>query len=319
MNRTDRLLAIVLELQVRGKRRAEDLAARFETSKRTIYRDIQALSEAGVPVVAQPGQGYSLMEGYFLPPMSFSADEAVLLLLGLDSMSGSFDKQYGEAARTTADKIEAVLPEAVREDVARLRTGLTVVPFHNSEAENEKLGLLRRAIFDCRPIRFHYTTKFDESGTPREAVRDVEPYRLIKAGYWYLAGHCRMRDDARFFRLDRMAEVMLLEGKFERPSKTVLDRLREDRQERKVPVKLLFSQSVARWVREERYYSESEARETPEGLLLTLKVYQEGEILRWLLGWGGNVTVVEPESLRLRVIEEAKKILESANAVSLLT
>lgn len=319
MNRTDRLLAIVLELQVRGKRRAEDLAARFETSKRTIYRDIQALSEAGVPVVAQPGQGYSLMEGYFLPPMSFSADEAVLLLLGLDSMSGSFDKQYGEAARTTADKIEAVLPEAVREDVARLRTGLTVVPFHISPAENEKLGVLRRAIFECRPVRFHYTTKFDESGTPREAVRDVEPYRLIKAGYWYLAGHCRFRNDARFFRLDRMADVTLLEGRFERPPKSLVDTFRMERGERKMTVKLLFSQSVARWVREERIHAEYENRDTPEGLVMTLKVYHEGELLRWLLGWGGNVKVLEPDSLRLKVIEEAKKILETAEAFPLLT
>jgi len=68
MNRTDRLLAIVLELQAQGKRRAEDLAATFEVGKRTIYRDIQALCEAGVPVISTPGQGYSLVEGYFLPP-----------------------------------------------------------------------------------------------------------------------------------------------------------------------------------------------------------------------------------------------------------
>jgi predicted DNA-binding transcriptional regulator YafY len=82
MNRTDRLLAIVLELQRKDNQRAEDLAAIFETSKRTIYRDIQALCESGVPVVSQPGLGYSLVKGYFLPPVSFSSDEATMLLLG---------------------------------------------------------------------------------------------------------------------------------------------------------------------------------------------------------------------------------------------
>lgn len=310
MNRTDRLLAIVLELQARGKRRAEDLAERFETSKRTIYRDIQALSEAGVPVVAVPGQGYSLMDGYFLPPLSFSADEAVLLLLGLDAMSGSFDAQYQAAARTTADKIEAALPENVRADVDLLRAGLSVVPFHNSPGENEKLGTLRRAIFECRPVRFVYTTKFDESGRGREAVRDVEPYRLIKAGYWYLAGHCRLREAPRYFRLDRMERVEVLDGGFERPTKTVLDRMGADRSERKSVAKLLFSPEVARWAREERYYYQTDLADTPEGLVMTLKVYQETELLRWLLGWGGSVRVLEPESLRLRVLDEAKKILE---------
>jgi len=69
MNRTDRLLAIVLELQGKGRQRAEDLAATFETSKRTIYRDIQALGEAGVPLISVPGRGYSLMKGYFFTPI----------------------------------------------------------------------------------------------------------------------------------------------------------------------------------------------------------------------------------------------------------
>src|SRR5215475_1446884 len=87
MNRTDRLLAIILELQGKGRQRAEDLAATFETSKRTIYRDIQALGEAGVPVVSIPGLGYSLMKGYFLPPLSFSTDEATMLILGSDLMA----------------------------------------------------------------------------------------------------------------------------------------------------------------------------------------------------------------------------------------
>src|SRR5437588_970923 len=89
MNRTDRLLAIILELQGKGWQRAEDLAETFETSKRTIYRDIQALGEAGVPVVSLPGRGYSLMKGYFLPPLSFTTDEATMLLLGSDLMAQS--------------------------------------------------------------------------------------------------------------------------------------------------------------------------------------------------------------------------------------
>src|SRR5207248_11641794 len=90
MNRTDRLLAIVLELQCKGRQRAEDLASTFETSKRTIYRDISALGQAGVPLISVPGRGYALMKGYFLPPLSFSADEATMLLLGSDFMAQNF-------------------------------------------------------------------------------------------------------------------------------------------------------------------------------------------------------------------------------------
>src|SRR5271167_2447693 len=109
MNRTDRLLGVLLELQSRRNARAEDLAEHFETSKRTIYRDIQALCETGVPIVAQPGIGYSIMEGYFLPPVSFTPDEATMLILGAEFIAGNFDAQYRSAARTARSKIETVL------------------------------------------------------------------------------------------------------------------------------------------------------------------------------------------------------------------
>ena len=110
MNKTDRLLAIVLELQGKGRQRAEDLAATFETSKRTIYRDVLALCEAGVPIISIPGQGYSLMKGYFLPPLSFTTEEATMLLLGSDFMARNFDAQYRLAAESASRKIGSVLP-----------------------------------------------------------------------------------------------------------------------------------------------------------------------------------------------------------------
>src|SRR5690242_11660534 len=127
MNKTDRLLAIVLELQRRGRRRAEDLAETFETSKRTIYRDILALCEAGVPIISVPGQGYSLMKGYFLPPLSFTTDEATMLLLGSEFMAKNFDAQYHAAAEAAARKIEGVLPETLRADVQYLRSNIHLI------------------------------------------------------------------------------------------------------------------------------------------------------------------------------------------------
>src|SRR5215813_3304882 len=127
MNRTDRLLAILLELQAKGCQRAEDLASTFEISKRTIYRDMQALAESGVPVVSSPGQGYSLVEGYFLPPLHFTIDEATILLLGADVMAQSFDAQYQAAARSAGNKIQAVLPESRKEAVRELKSSMRFI------------------------------------------------------------------------------------------------------------------------------------------------------------------------------------------------
>src|SRR5262245_5319620 len=143
MNRTDRLLAIVIELQARGKRRAEDLAATFEVGKRTIYRDIQALCEAGVPIISTPGQGYTLLEGYFLPPLSFSTDEALILLLGSDMMAQSFDAEYRLAAQSAGRKIAGALPEPLREEVRSLQERIRF--FAEGGPGGELLRTLRRA------------------------------------------------------------------------------------------------------------------------------------------------------------------------------
>ena len=142
MNRTDRLLAIILEQQAKRRLRAEDLATLFETSKRTIYRDMQALTEAGVPVVSMTGQGYSLVEGYFLPPLRFSTEEAIMLLLGSDSIAHSFDEHFRRAAASASRKIEAVLPEPLRAEVREVQDSIMLIVDAANEQETELLRQL---------------------------------------------------------------------------------------------------------------------------------------------------------------------------------
>src|SRR2546429_7626755 len=105
MTKTDRLLAIVLELQRRGQLRAGGLAETFERSPRTIYRDILALGEAGGPIFAVSGHGYSLMEGDFLAPLSFTTEGAVMVLLGGDLMARNFYGQYRAGAEAAGRKV----------------------------------------------------------------------------------------------------------------------------------------------------------------------------------------------------------------------
>ena len=313
MNKTDRLLAIVLELQRRGRQRAEDLADTFETSKRTIYRDILALCEAGVPIVSTPGQGYALMKGYFLPPLSFTSEEATMLLLGSDFMAHNFDAQYRMAAEGASRKIEGVLPEKLRADVHYLQSnirfigaGLTYNP-----KEQETLQQLRRAILDCITVRFCYHTRHSSDGQSTATTRSADPYGLAYfLNNWHLVAYCHTRQGIRHFRLDRMEDLELLSTTFERRADFQMGGNQEGR-ERTLVVRALFDKEIARWVHESRSYYVISEEETAEGLLVTLRIRHESEVTQWFLGWGSHVRVLEPASLRQRLAEEARLMVQN--------
>ncbi len=330
MNRTDRLLAIILELQGKGRQRAGDLAETFETSKRTIYRDIQALGEAGVPIVSIPGLGYSLMKGYFLPPLSFTTDEATMLILGSDVMAQSFDAQYRSAAQAASRKIANVLPEKLREEVEYLQSSIRFVTADAMErpVETEKLLLVRRAIFQHNTIRFCYFTRHPSSQveaatlpsahptdstvltTPVVSVREADPYGLVHyLNAWHVIAYCHLRQDIRNFRLDRMDDLALLPETFQRPAHFKMSETQSG-QRKRIIVRVLFDKEVARWVQESRSYFTDSVEETPQGLLVTLKPHQESEVLQWLLSWGRHVRVLEPESLRRHIFQEAQAMMQ---------
>ncbi len=309
MNRTDRLLAIVLELQRKGQQRAEDLAVTFEVSTRTIYRDMQALSEAGVPNIAIQKKGYSLSEGYFLPPLHFTTEEALILALGSDFMGHTFDDQYRAAAEAAYRKIDAVLPDPLRQDVAYLSTNISFFAANPlDEMQRDNLRQLRSAIAERRTVHFRYTKK---RATSSEAtMREVDPYSLARlANDWLLMGYCHLRQDLRVFRLGRIDNLKMLERQFQRPADFKPDWITASEQ-REVVVTALFDQEVADFVQESRPFSVVAAEQTPEGLLLTLRVRDERDLFQWLLSWGKHAQVLSPESLRALMRQEIERMVE---------
>ncbi len=313
MNRTDRLLAIILELQAKGSLRAEDLAAIFETSKRTIYRDMQALAEAGVPIMSMTGQGYSLMEGYFLPPLRFTTEEAIMLLLGSDSIAHSFDEHFRQAAASASVKIEAVLPEPLRAEVREVQDSVMLIVDAANEQESTLLRQLRRAILERRRVRFRYHHRSREGAAQ---TREADPYGLVNfGGAWYLVAHDHLRHDLRHFRLERMETLVLLDKHFARPGDFSMEPRNVDR-DRPLVVRVLFDREVARWVHEARNFFVTQEEDTPEGLLVTLRVREADEIVPWLLSWGGRVHVLEPDAVRQQVIDAAQAILHKNSTSS---
>ncbi|HZC08238.1 MAG TPA: YafY family protein [Ktedonobacterales bacterium] len=322
MSHTDRLLAIVLELQAHRWRRAEDLARTLETSKRTIYRDLVALGQAGVPIISTPGRGYALMEGYFLPPVSFTADEATILTLGADVMAQSFDAQYRAAAQGAASKITAALPERLRVDVAALRERIRVGPDLRALQPEvaATLRALRGAVIACQRIRFRYYTRYpsqraDGLAPHTENWREADPYALTRIhGAWYLHAYCHLRKDRRNFRLDRIEELTLLDQSFKRPDRAPVARPRLDAGPG-IEARVQFDAQAARWAREDPSFFTIAQEETADGgLLVTLRLRREDDVTQWLLSWGSHACVLEPEALRQRLISEAAAMLQRYRA-----
>lgn len=313
MNKTDRQLAIMLELQRSKVLRAEDLASIFETSVRTIYRDIQTLSEMGVPILGAPGQGYSLMEGYFLPPVGFSAEEAVTMLMGTDFIEQRLDGDYASVAKAARRKIEAILPEAVRDESTRVRETMRLLQVGEpvtSLKEKDYLGQARRAIMERRKLRMTYLKKTPETDGNRKSTREVDPYGLaLIQGNWMLIARCDLRQEIRHFRLSRMTGLTVLEDRFLIPNGFNLKNYRpsDDRNER---VLVLANPKIADKITETCHFYMESTEEREDGLIVNFLVRQPEELLSYILSWGGDVKVLEPESLRHRIREEAEKILK---------
>jgi predicted DNA-binding transcriptional regulator YafY len=250
------------------------------------------------------------MEGYFLPPLSFGVDEAMTLLLGVDFVAQRFDPQYCAAAGTARRKIEAVLPERHRPELDDLRESLHIVVGAIQQSPTPEvqtlLGQLRRSIRERRTVRFRYHARHSAGGAGPAEERRADPYSLAHtSGAWYLMAHCHLRGDMRMFRLDRIEDLAQTTATFVRPAGFRL-RPGERLHERTLTVRVLFSETAARWVRESPSFFITDQQETPEGMLVTLRVRREEDVLSWLLGYGRQARVLEPESLQQHLRDEAE-------------
>lgn len=209
--RLSRLTAILTQLQAKQLVTASELAAKFTVSVRTIYRDIRALEEAGVPVVTEEGKGYTLMEGYRIPPVMFTEQQANALILAqqlvLKSNDASFVKDYSEAI----EKVQSVLRHTIKDKTNLLSERTRFDLNTNRERNSNYLSDLQAAITNFHVINMRYT---DEAGDFSERL--VEPFALLSTqeDNWLLIAWCRLREAFRYFRVDRIEHMSLLSEPF---------------------------------------------------------------------------------------------------------
>lgn len=207
MNRTDRLSAILIMLQTKKLITAKEIADRFEISMRTVYRDMRALDEAGVPIGAEAGYGYYLIEGYHLPPVMFTPDEAGSMLIAGKLVDKFSDQSVKKSYSLAVDKIKSVLPDNQLEYINQMEDQVHI--FHNANSAvkdfaNNYITSIQKAMSENKCIKVKYYAKYTDSSN----VREIEPLGLCFYGFkWHLIAYCLLRNDYRDFRLDRLQEL----------------------------------------------------------------------------------------------------------------
>jgi len=215
MRRADRLFDIIQILRRKKLVRAQDLAEKLEVSERTIYRDISDLMASGVPIEGEAGVGY-ILRGYDLPPIMFNEQEIEALVLGVRIVESWADPKLADAAGGVIAKIEAVVPDRLRRHMAE--TALLAPADHLAEPIDP--GELRVAVRGRQKVRIDYRDANDQ-----RSQRVVWPLAVAFFGpVWILASWCELRQDFRSFRLDRMADLLVLDEGFEpEPDRTMDD------------------------------------------------------------------------------------------------
>lgn len=303
MNRVDRLLALILYLQSKRVVTAEELAARFELSVRTIYRDIAALGQAGVPIVSEAGVGYSLLKGYQLPPVNFTAEEACALVTG-----GLLVQQFADSAmksqmHSALMKVRTILPNDYKERLTRLEHGLATTA-HSESPQQADLSVLQQALAERRVLYFEY----QGAGKTEKTERTVEPLGLIHyLERWHLIAWCRSSKDTRDFRTDRMTEVRVL-GETFIPSEefTVAGYMRTKMPAPMLRARVKFTQLSADRARREWWLGVIAEEQVLDGVVLTLAAVEWENLVGWVLSFGQQAIVLKPASLRKQVHEAAK-------------
>ena len=299
MNRTDRLVAMVLHLQGRRVVRAEELAAHFEVNIRTVYRDMAALGEAGVPISGEAGVGYCLVKGYHLPPVLFTAEEAGALFLGGEMVKRFADASLQAPAASALLKIRAVLPRDRQDELQRLEQATVIASPPRPPAGLDRRTLLpiQQALVSRRVLRLAYRARARSEDT----VRDVEPMGVFFAGgAWYLVAWCRLRDEVRHFRLDRIRKLELRGERFNpRQEFSLRSHLAEiDSDSPKIEVRVRFASSALERARSENYAGALEEIPVARGAELRLHTYSLEWCARWILSFGPDAEALAPATLR---------------------
>ncbi|WP_314588866.1 YafY family protein [Paenibacillus terrigena] len=308
----ERLMAITILLLNRKRVQAQELADRMEVSLRTIYRDLESLNLAGIPIVSYTGVegGYEIMDSFRLDRQMLSLDELIALSTALRGLQSTQAVHHSHMDRLL-DKVGALVSQAEQGRLSeREQLIVDFTPWRKSEVERAKYEALQQAIREIKLIQFGYT---DNQG--EETQRCVEPIGLVLKRYtWYLHGYCLTREDYRTFRLSRIHHLQIRPDTYDRRDVALAKlnermdaQLQADRHEQTCRLVLEFSGDAK--VAAVDHFDEQDIERLPSGsLLVRTTVPRQKWLIGFLLHFKTDVIVREPADLAAEVKKAALEI-----------
>ena len=311
LKRFNRIVALLIQLQSKRVITAQELAERFQVSVRTIYRDIKAIEAAGVPVAGEAGTGYSIMEGYKLPPVMFTREEASSFVAAEKLMQQLSDRSLGNYFQSAMYKIKSVLRWSEKDWVDTLDAQIVVKPVHSLFRENisNALELLMNGIVNRQQVNIAYRSI--DAAAP--VNRFIEPVGLYhEHNYWYMLAYCHLRKEHRKFRTDRIYAISPTDKPFVMKHEDLSFYLKEEDDCRSAAIRIMVSKSVAKYIAGSRkYYGFISEEEKGNEIEMVFRYYEDMEFFaRWYIMFGDNARILEPESLKEKVKQVVRHIAQ---------
>ncbi len=307
-----RLITLILLLQRQPNQKARDLASELRVSVRTLHRYFGMLDEMGIPVYSERGPygGFSLVRVYKMPPLVFTPEEAVAVSLGAGLVGRMWGRLYQAAACSALAKLENILPDEQRREMAWANRSLVAIGLQRAETTALAFLLeeLRRALRERRRVEMVY----QNAGQRKSEARRLDPYALAyRWGWWYVAGFCHRRREVRTFRLDRIQSLVLLDEIFKIPENFDAGAFlnREFQGEPRVRVRMQFAPEAAPIALANRASWETLEEGQDGSILVSLTAPDANWASSMVMAFGPWVTVLEPEEVRRTVKEWAQTIL----------
>lgn len=206
-----RLTEVLTQLQSKRILTAREIAEKHHISIRTVYRDIRTLESSGIPIITIEGKGYSIMQGFNLPPVMFTEREANAMITAEQIIAGNKDKSLIEEYQNAVAKVKAILRHSQKEKTTLLSERIAVRKKDKNKNASNYLMVIQEAVTNFKLIKISY-----DSLENKKTVRFVEPFALYSTQEnWLLIAYCRLRKDFRVFRLDRIKKIQVQHQQFE--------------------------------------------------------------------------------------------------------